>query len=103
MTIFSCLASKIIDVRNQAKVQVKFWQDRNNIYILIVLAGPGDSGHSPSANTGYGDYDYVFDLDNDGDADFYDGPLGARPAVPGFEPLGKFFTTIFFMFSIQYK
>ena len=56
---------------------------------MIVLAGPGDSGHSPSANTGYGDYDYVFDLDNDGDADFYDGPLGARPAVPGFEPLGK--------------
>jgi len=54
-----------------------------------VLAGPGDSGHSPNANTGYGDYDYVFDLDNDGDADFYDGPLGARPAVPGFEPLGE--------------
>ena len=76
---------------------------KQNICILIVLAGPGDSGHSPNANTGYGDYDYVFDLDNDGDADFYDGPLGARPAVPGFEPLGKFFTTTFFMFSIQYK
>lgn len=54
-----------------------------------VVAGPGDSGHSPNANVGGGDYDYVFDLDNDGSADFYDGPLGARPAVPGFEPLGE--------------
>ena len=59
------------------------------IYPFSVLAGPGDSGHSPSASVGGGDYDYVFDLDNDGDADFYDGPLGARPAVPGFEPLGE--------------
>ena len=36
-----------------------------------------------------GDYDYVFDIDGDGSADFFDGPLGARPAVPGFEPLGE--------------
>ena len=56
---------------------------------LLVVAGPGDSGHSPNPNVGGGDYDYVFDLDNDGTADFYDGPLGARPAVPGFEPLGE--------------
>jgi len=62
---------------------------RGGDFAGTVLAGPGDSGHSPNANTGYGDYDYVFDLDNDGDADFYDGPLGARPAVPGFEPLGE--------------
>lgn len=61
----------------------------NKCLFLAVLSGPGDSGHSPNPNVGYGDYDYVFDLDNDGDADFYDGPLGARPAVPGFEPLGE--------------
>ena len=53
-------------------------------------SGPGQSGHSPNAGAGpVGDYDYVFDLDGDGGADFYDGPLGARPAVPGFEPLGE--------------
>jgi len=62
---------------------------RDGNFAGTVVAGPGDSGHSPNPNIGHGDYDYVFDLDNDGDADFYDGPLGARPAVPGFEPLGE--------------
>jgi hypothetical protein len=49
----------------------------------------GASGHGPNPNVGYGDYDYVFDLNGDGDGDFYDGPLGARPAVPGFQPRGE--------------
>jgi len=53
--------------------------------------GPGQSGHSPNSSPvgPIGDYDYVFDIDGDGSADFFDGPLGARPAVPGFEPLGE--------------
>lgn len=59
-------------------------------YVVRGQSGPGQSGHSPNAGVGpIGDYDYVFDLDGDGGADFYDGPLGARPAVPGFEPLGE--------------
>ena len=60
------------------------------ISVVRGQSGPGQSGHSPNAGAGpVGDYDYVFDLDGDGGADFYDGPLGARPAVPGFEPLGE--------------
>ena len=70
-------------------LEIEFLRHCYFLILITVIAGPGDSGHSPNPNVGGGDYDYVFDLDNDGSADFYDGPLGARPAVPGFQPLGE--------------